>query len=132
MTWNRNDTSRALNQVAAERGRQEGLKEEGKFEYGPADPELSDADFLAVLAEEVGEANHEYNETIGRPAKRDINYLSRFREELVQVAAVAVGRVELLNRLIAMEVQESARWRPEPTAADYSVTPGNIIVGTTD
>jgi len=99
-------TRDALYLVQDERRRQCNLKATGKFVYGPEDAELSDAELLTALAEEVGEASHEINETIGHPERLTYQQRIRLRDELVQVAAVAVGRVELLTRQIEKAVDD--------------------------
>lgn len=81
---------RILDMVATERGRQELLKSQGKFEYTCADKAMSHFEALSVLTEETGEVAHEVNESIGgRP-------LNRFKliKELIEVAAVAVAWAE--------------------------------------
>ena len=85
-----------LDLVASERGRQELLKSEGKFAHSCADDEMSHAEALTVLAEEVGEAAHEVNEGIGG------RYIDKRRllKELIQVAAVAVAWSEKVKREI--------------------------------
>lgn len=75
---------RALSDVRLERQRQD-------EKWGPQDH--SPAEWLAVLTEEVGEVatgilRHRFN---GRA-------LSEYREELVQVAAVAVAAIEALDK----------------------------------
>ena len=50
---------------------------------------MSDTAFLAVLVEEVGEVARAINDAEG---------VARLRDELVQVAAVCVARLELLAR----------------------------------
>lgn len=69
--------------------RQQKLKAEGKFTYTCLDHEMTDLERLAVLVEEVGEAGHEINETIGRTAAGD--YREKLQKELVQIAAVTVA-----------------------------------------
>jgi len=46
---------------------------------------------LSVLTEEVGEAAHEVNESIGKPYDKEREM--RLRTELIQVAAMAIGWV---------------------------------------
>lgn len=79
----------AVMAILRERMRQEQLQAEGRFAHTPADPEMSDTAFLAVLMEEVGEVARAIND--GEGAKR-------LKDELVQVAAVCVARFELLAR----------------------------------
>jgi NTP pyrophosphatase (non-canonical NTP hydrolase) len=76
---------RALEDVCDERQRQEQLKKEGKFLYTCADAEMTDGERLAVLVEEVGEVARAMNDGKG------------LREELIQVAAVAVAWVEAID-----------------------------------
>lgn len=75
--------------ILRERMRQEQLQAEGRFSHTPSDPEMSDTAFLAVLVEEVGEVARAINDAEG---------VARLRDELVQVAAVCVARLELLAR----------------------------------
>ena len=79
----------AVMAILRERMRQEQLRAEGRFAHTAADPEMSDTAFLAVLMEEVGEVARAIND--GEGAKR-------LKDELVQVAAVCVARLELLAR----------------------------------
>lgn len=79
--------------VLAAREAQEVAKMSGRFEFTCADPEITHAERLAVLAEEVGEVAHEVNETIGGHAPL---YMAGLRKELSQVAAVALAWLEAL------------------------------------
>lgn len=72
--------------IAAERSRQERLKEAGKFPFTCADEAPSDDHNLRVLVEEVGEVARACD-----PANED-----DLRSELIQVAAVAVAWLERL------------------------------------
>ncbi len=81
--------SAVVGSILDERHRQERLKAEGRFLHTPADPEMSDTAFLAVLVEEVGEVARAINDAEG---------VARLRDELIQVAAVCVARLELLAR----------------------------------
>ena len=74
-----------LAEVGRERSRQEQLKAKGKFTYTCADAEMTDGQRLAVLVEEVGEVARAMNDGKG------------LREELIQVAAVAVAWVEAID-----------------------------------
>ena len=74
-----------LAEVGRERSRQEQLKAKGKFTYTCADAEMPDGQRLAVLVEEVGEVARAMNDGKG------------LREELIQVAAVAVAWVEAID-----------------------------------
>lgn len=78
--------------ILRERMRQEQLRAEGRFAHTAADPEMSDTAFLAVLMEEVGEVARAINDAEGA---------KRLRDELVQVAAVCVARLELLGQQAA-------------------------------
>ncbi len=77
-----------LRAVAHERIRQEELKAAGKFTHTCADAELSDDACCRVLGEEFGEVCRALND----------GDLANLREELVQVAAVAVAWVERIDR----------------------------------
>jgi len=107
-------TDEVLLEVSEERTRQETLKEQGKFVFTCADKGLSEAEKLAVLAEEFGEVSKETVELIINLAKvmkfRMTNdarsgaieeaikeYKVKARKELIQVAAVAVAWVEALS-----------------------------------
>lgn len=78
-----------LSDVEAERFRQEELCALGKFEHTCAHPEWTDRQRLPVLVEEVGE--------VARAIQT--GDLDNLREELVQVAAVAVAWVEAIDAL---------------------------------
>lgn len=91
-----------LREVEAERVRQERLKSEGKFpwscadNYDPSVPyamPISHAAKFAVLAEEFGEVAREVCELQNPYGKGDDRKL---RQELLQVAAVAVAWAESL------------------------------------
>jgi hypothetical protein len=75
-----------LKDISAERERQEALREEGSLVYTAACPDCPDVLRLAALVEEVGEVAR---------ALHDGDF-ENLREELVQVAAVAVAWVEAL------------------------------------
>lgn len=75
------ELERILELVADERGRQEGLARRGIIPRTCASLESSNIEKLPILAEEFGEVAHALNE-------KDIENLF---EELIQVAAVAVG-----------------------------------------
>ena len=79
----------ALVCVRVERARQEQLKQSGKFAATCADDTLSAGQKLAILVEEVGEVARAI-------CDRDPEHM---REELIQVAAVAVAWVEALSRV---------------------------------
>jgi|GEM_PF-2507250 len=98
-----------LDDVSAERERQEHLKAMGKFPHTPADPgALTAPESLAVLAEEFGEVAMLVADAVtGRPLDP-----GNLREELIQVAAVCVAWVEGLDA--ALEE------RPTPAVLMYS------------
>ena len=77
-------TGSVLDEVHAERKRQE-----AKWGEQNLDP----ATWLMVLGEEVGEANKAVLETIFGH-----DHLDHYREELIQVAAVAVRAIENYDR----------------------------------
>lgn len=92
--------ARVLTAVYSERLRQEALRNAGKFAYTCADRWSGDegvpippAEKLAVLAEEFGEVARAVCEL--QPG--DTETRSRLRDELIQVAAVAVAWVESLE-----------------------------------
>ena len=98
-------TQRVLADVAWERCEQEKRKSDGRFTHTCADPgpgAMTDAEKLAVLTEEVGEVAREVLTQDGRRLARDsIGTRAALREELVQVAAVAVAWVEALDAEVA-------------------------------
>lgn len=79
--------------VRAERIRQEGFVESGRFTWSCATPGIEPAKKLMVLAEEVGE--------VARAVREAEFGLQRehhdLRTELIQVAAVAIAWVEALD-----------------------------------
>jgi NTP pyrophosphatase (non-canonical NTP hydrolase) len=77
---------RAIAAIRVERMRQERLKAAGKFAATPAD-DIPDTDRLPMLVEEVGEV------------ARALCDGTNLREELVQVAAVALAWVEALEKM---------------------------------
>lgn len=97
------DTAAELKRVLLERDRQEHLRATGHFQHGPADSALSLPAILAVLAEEVGEvARHVCDDMHGKGLDK-----AALREELIQVAAVAVGWAERCTRELA---EPRERW----------------------
>jgi NTP pyrophosphatase (non-canonical NTP hydrolase) len=79
-----------MNQVGAERIRQN--NKWGEQNHGPFV-------WLAILGEEVGEANKAALEACDlKTSQFSIEKLIEMREELVQVAAVAVAMIESLDR----------------------------------
>lgn len=79
-------TERTLAEVAAERGRQDELWGEQNY-----DPYM----WLAILVEEVGEVGEALNDKAAT--------VEEYREELIQVAAVAVAAVESLDRRLGTD-----------------------------
>ena len=77
----------AIVAVASERERQEELVREGQLRWTAAHADCPDAKRLSALVEEVGEVAR---------ALHDEEGADRLREELIQVAAVAVAWVEAL------------------------------------
>ncbi|OLV19409.1 hypothetical protein [Deinococcus marmoris] len=87
-------TAGVLAEILAERQRQ-------NAKWGQQDHDPST--WLMVLAEEVGEANQAVFETLfptydKRAAQRGPRTLAEYRQELIQVAAVAVAAIESLDR----------------------------------
>jgi hypothetical protein len=106
------DMHDALREVGVERFRQEQMKAEGKFRHSCSDPQMSDAERLAVLIEEVGEVGTEvlgvgeekikqHNTMVvqkvdaSKAVEREVR--RRMRAELAQVAAVAVAWMESIS-----------------------------------
>ena len=85
---------RALDAIARERQRQEVLKRAGRFKYTCADPEMTLAEKLTVLVEEMGEVARAILEDGGLANDR---HHVKLREELVQVGAVATAWLESLE-----------------------------------
>lgn len=88
------NTANVLDEVLVERQRQDGKW--GQQDHAPAV-------WLMVLAEEVGEANQAAFEALfprfdKRAAERGPRSLAEYRQELIQVAAVAVAAIESLDR----------------------------------
>ncbi len=91
MSEYRDATVAILDMVATERGRQELLKSQGRFDYSCADKEITHAECCTILAEEAGEVAHEVNEGIGKDRFIDKR---RLLKELIETAAVAVAWAE--------------------------------------
>lgn len=99
-----------LQEVHAERLRQDQLKAGGKFNWTCADLEstrgkrrdITHAERLTVLSEEVGEAAREVMEAIIAGDKGDgpeqVARVKALRKELVQVAAVCVAWCEAIDK----------------------------------
>lgn len=85
------NTLTVLEDVFDERGRQEDLKEQGRFLYTCAD-DIDDGFKLACLIEEVGEVGKALLYTRGLVSDGGGN----LRKELIHVAAIAVAWVESL------------------------------------
>lgn len=81
--------------IIGERTRQEKLKATGKFPHSCADLSVSDSFRLSVLIEEVGEAAHDVNEMMSGNPRISREHL---REEVVQVAAVAMAWLEAIDK----------------------------------
>lgn len=79
----------AVAQVLGECVRQIKLKDEGRFTFTCADPEMTHPERLAVLVEEVGEVARAILEGADR---------SNLRTELIQAAAVCVSWVVAIDR----------------------------------
>ncbi len=80
-------TQKVLNEVGAER-----KKQEEKWGQQDHDPFY----FLAILGEEVGEVNKAAVDAV----KDEGNAWGSYREELIQVSAVAVAMIESIDRKI--------------------------------
>ena len=95
--WPRTNTWLALNEIEAERERQERKcaekRAEGLTWLTCADPRMPDGEKLAVLMEEVGEVARELCDA--RAAREAPG--RNLRVELIQVAAVAVAWAEALS-----------------------------------
>ena len=87
-------TKAALELVRDERRRQDGLVTAGKFRWTCAELGVDEGYKLAVLGEEYGEVCRVLCEAITARQAPDVEHL---REELVQVAAVAVAWLEALE-----------------------------------
>lgn len=80
-----------LEEIWAERGRQETLKREGRFKYSCADAEMTEFEKLAILTRELGEVAQATGKLTA--ARHNVN----LRTELIQVAAVAMAWVESID-----------------------------------
>lgn len=121
--------------VHGERIRQYQLLDAGKFIHGPESSALSPSEILNVLTEEVGEVARHTCDAISNPGGLD---KAALREEVVQVAAVAIGWVERLNREI--EEDRIARnasygWGPDADVDEdgadcrnYAVVPAPAVI----
>ena len=92
------ETRGVLAEILDERDRQEHLKAAGRFVGTCADHELTNAEKLAVLVEEVGEVARALLSQPDRQLARDqLSNRECLRTELVHVATVAVAWIESLN-----------------------------------
>lgn len=68
-------------------------------------------EYLAILLEEVGEVAKAINEVTysNQEGELYISQLENLREELIQVAAVAIGQVEALDRLTGRPKDKTLR-----------------------
>lgn len=113
--WPDGLTGDVLSEVNSERLRQEELKRKGKFLFSCADSGLTDPEKLSILTEEFGEVAKEVTEQVigvgkikasrgAATVKSEMiqeqlrNSQKRIREELIQVAAVAIAWVESLSK----------------------------------
>lgn len=87
-----------LRLIARERIRQEEMKRSGRFQFTCADDELSNAEKMTILMEEVGEVAREVLTQEGRRLARDtIGTREALQKELIQVAAVSLAWIESLE-----------------------------------
>lgn len=103
------EREKIFSDIVEERERQEKLRLEGKFAYGPESDELTNSEKLAILMEEVGEVARAVCEDIPGSAEN----LANLREELVQVAALAVGWLE------GLEYQDQTDTIPAPAPTQW-------------
>ena len=92
-------TGIVLGDVARERLRQEEMKLAGRFMFTCAEEGLTNAEKLAVLVEEVGEVARDVLNQEDRHLCTHyvVSTPEKLREELIQVAAVAVAWAEALT-----------------------------------
>jgi hypothetical protein len=86
-----------VDDVTAERARQDNLRDMGAFRATLADEGLSASDRLAVVAEEFGEVAEHVADALTGAAGRPLDERG-LREELIQLAACAVAWVEYLDK----------------------------------
>lgn len=130
------ETMIALRAVSDERLRQEERKAAGRFTHTCADPgpgAMTNAEKLAVLEEEVGEALEEWGwlalllgvgggriarevltQDERRIARDTVGTKAALRGELVQVAAVAVAWIEAIDQELAKAAAGCERHRGDP------------------
>jgi hypothetical protein len=98
--WDALKCTRILDEIRAERYRQECLKEEGKFPFTCASEVHDDTAKLPILAEEFGEVAREVCEAAIRMSegnyRRVHEHRKNLRKELIQLAAVAAAWAESL------------------------------------
>ena len=96
-------------EVMNERGRQLSLVASGKHAWSMCNPDISQARKLVVLAEEFGEVSKEVcehmnlhdmarHEILDATQEKQIALIANIRKELIQIAAVAVGWIEALDK----------------------------------
>lgn len=86
----------AILAIVAERDRQDILKAQGRFQYTCTDLAITDKDrCLTILTEEIGEVARELCDWRG--TARDVEHVRRLRDELTQVAAIALAWLEGLG-----------------------------------
>ena len=90
--------------MSYERARQEKLCAQGKFPWTCADPNVSNAQRLAVLAEEIGEVAEALLEAKQSHLDTELTeHVHKLRLECVQVAAVCRAWIEAMLRIYALE-----------------------------
>jgi len=90
-------TYRVLDEVAAERARQHLLLQSGAITFDCADPAIDFRRKFPVLVEEVGEVAQILQNDLPPDSLAAQLLLNSLREELLQVAAVAVAMAESLT-----------------------------------
>lgn len=79
----------AMDDILVERSRQDRLKEEGRFKFTAADPDVSDMTRLSFITEEVGE--------VARCCLGDLGIVQDgggLHKEVTQIAAIALAWLE--------------------------------------
>jgi len=92
-------------EVTREVARQFELKAEGRFKHSIGDAEMTPAQKLAVLTEEVGEVARA---ALEREGLVNDKHDSDLRTELIQVAACAVAWVACMDRMAKRAAAEAA------------------------
>jgi len=91
-----------ISDIILERGRQDRLKDAGRFRYTLADknPGLTDAERFLALTEEIGEVARcvleDEDLTFDKEPRILFEFQSELHRELTQVAALAVAWMEAL------------------------------------